>query len=98
MKMGNGKRRTSPFSNHGEAESAESRGDFVHKMKTCLKELRETRRWARPIQRRDWARSDSTLLFVLSEAEELIRIFMASVRTAQRNNAGKLRDHPNGGV
>lgn len=43
---------TSPHPNHGEAESAESRDDFIHKMKICLKELRETRRGARLIRRK----------------------------------------------
>ena len=76
---------TSPYSNHGEAESAESRDDFIHKLKICLKELRETRRWARLIERKHWARDDTTLNFVLSESEELIRIFMSSIRTAQLN-------------
>jgi four helix bundle protein len=38
---------TSPYGNHGEVESAESRKDFVHKVKVCLKELREARRWLR---------------------------------------------------
>jgi len=33
---------TSPYPNHGEAEAAESRDDFIHKLKICLKELRET--------------------------------------------------------
>ncbi len=33
---------TSPLSNHGEAQAAESRRDFVHKMRICLKELRES--------------------------------------------------------
>ena len=33
---------TSPLSNHGEVEAAESRKDFVHKLRICLKELRET--------------------------------------------------------
>src|ERR1700712_3265100 len=36
---------TSPLPNHGEAQAAESVADFVHKMKVCLKELRESRRW-----------------------------------------------------
>ncbi len=36
---------TSPAPNYGEAQSAESRADFIHKMKVCLKELRETRVW-----------------------------------------------------
>ena len=76
---------TSPFPNHGEAESAESREDFIHKLKICLKELRETRRWARLIQRKHWTQEDSTLLFVLNESDELIRIFMASIKTALQN-------------
>src|SRR5208282_697127 len=76
---------TSPFPNHGEAKSAESRDDFIHKLKICLKELRETRRWARLIQRRGWAKNESILLLVLSESDELIRIFMSSIRTAQQN-------------
>jgi four helix bundle protein len=76
---------TSPFPNHGEAESAESREDFINKLKICLKELRETRRWARLIQRKHWTQEDSTLLFVLSESDELIRIFMASIKTALQN-------------
>src|SRR3989337_4495674 len=36
---------TSPAPNYGEAQSAESRSDFIHKMKVSLKELRETRIW-----------------------------------------------------
>ena len=76
---------TSPYAVHGEAESAESRDDFVHKIKVCLKELRETRRWARLIGRKHWSNEDPTLIFVLSESEELIRIFMSSVRTARAN-------------
>ncbi len=76
---------TSPFPNHGEAESAESREDFIHKLKICLKELRETRRWARLIQRKHWTQEDSTLLFVLNESDELIRIFMASIKTSLQN-------------
>jgi four helix bundle protein len=41
---------TSPYLNHGEAGAAESREDFIHNLKICLKELRETRRWARLIK------------------------------------------------
>jgi len=36
---------TSPMANYAEAQGAESRNDFVHKMKVCLKELRETLAW-----------------------------------------------------
>ena len=76
---------TAPYPYHGEAEDAESRDDFIHKLKICLKELRETRRWARLVQRRGWAKDETTLLFVLSEVDELIRIFYSSIQTAKRN-------------
>jgi four helix bundle protein len=33
---------TSPALNYGEAQSGESRNDFIHKLKIVLKELRET--------------------------------------------------------
>src|SRR6202171_514522 len=42
---------TSPLANHGEVEAAESRNDFLHKLRICLKELRETNRWLRLIDR-----------------------------------------------
>jgi four helix bundle protein len=76
---------TSPYPNHGEAEDAESRDDFVHKLKVCQKELRETRRWARLVRRKGWAAEDPTLVFVLGESEQLIRIFHSSIKTARRN-------------
>ena len=43
---------TSPLPNHGEARAAESLNDFVHKLKICLKELRESHRWLRRAQPR----------------------------------------------
>src|SRR5262245_50767595 len=76
---------TSPYGHHGEAESAESRDDFLHKLKVCLKELRETRRWLRLIQRATLVTKPERLYGILSEADELIRIFVASVRTAEVN-------------
>ena len=84
---------TSPYPNHGEAEDAESREDFIHKLKLCLKELRETRRWARLIRRKNWAKDDPTLVFVLGESDELIRIFFSSIQTAQRNALVRKRSH-----
>jgi len=78
---------TSPYSNHGEAESAESPDDFIHKMKICLKELRETRRWLRLIAHKDWLGENKLLRAGLNESEELIRIFVVSIRTASKNRA-----------
>ena len=51
---------TSPYGNHGEAQAPESADDFIHKMKICLKELRETLRWARLIDRKQWLGGDSS--------------------------------------
>jgi four helix bundle protein len=42
---------TSPYPNHGEAQAAESPRDFIHKLRISLKELRETQRWLKLIQR-----------------------------------------------
>src|SRR5438876_4289579 len=42
---------TSPYGNHGEVEAAESGEDFIHKLKICLKELKETRRWLRLVKK-----------------------------------------------
>ena len=75
---------TSPLSNHGEVEAAESRKDFLHKLRICLKGLRETKRWLRLVGRLNLA-DISDLAACLNETEELIRIFVASVRTAESN-------------
>ena len=39
---------TSPAPNYGEAQSAELRRDFVHKMKICLKELASSAEFVGP--------------------------------------------------
>jgi four helix bundle protein len=75
---------TSPLANHGEVEAAESRRDFLHKLRICLKELRETWRWLRLIDRLELT-EDAALRASLTEVEELIRIFAASVRTTEKN-------------
>jgi four helix bundle protein len=79
---------TSPFGHHGEAEGAESRDDFIHKIKVCYKELRESRRWLRLVQRAELITRPNLLDGLLNEADELVRIFASSIRTAQRNRGG----------
>ena len=76
---------TSPYGNHGEAQAPESAEDFIHKMKICLKELRETRRWTRLVDRKRWLVADPQLQFMSDEVEQLIRIFKASIQTAECN-------------
>ena len=76
---------TSPAANYAEAQGAESRSDFIHKMKVILKELREVRVWLLLIQRRGLAKRPEKLEPALAECNELISIFVASIGTARRN-------------
>ena len=76
---------TSPLGNYAEAQSAESRRDFIHKLKIILKELRETRAWLLVLQRKGLSTSPERLADVLTECGELIRIFQTSITTAERN-------------
>ncbi|GAI18838.1 unnamed protein product [marine sediment metagenome] len=76
---------TSPAPNYGEAQSAESRKDFVHKIKICLKELRETKIWLKVIQRRVLIKNAEEVRDILKECDELISIFFTSIKTAQKN-------------
>jgi four helix bundle protein len=76
---------TSPAPNYGEAQSAESRKDFIHKMKVALKELRESHVWLLMIQRKPLIDSPDRLLPLIAECNELIAIFVRSIQTAQEN-------------
>jgi four helix bundle protein len=78
---------TAPLANYGEAQRAESRADFVHKLKVSLKELREARVWLLLIRRKKMAGSARSLDPLLGECDELISILFASIRTAQKNQA-----------
>jgi four helix bundle protein len=75
---------TSPYGNHGEVEAAESRKDFIHKLKICLKELKESRRWLRLAKKAGMLPAPK-MAPILHETEELIMIFFASIRTAEKN-------------
>ena len=79
---------TSPAFNYGEVQSAESRNDFIHKVKVGLKELRETRVGLLMIQRKPILPVRKTA-DLLAECEELIRIFTTSVRTAEKNRTDR---------
>ena len=75
---------TSPYPNHGEAQAAESPKDFIHKLRISLKELRETQRWLKLMQRVPLIKKPEQLKVIIEETEELIRIFVASIKTAQK--------------
>jgi four helix bundle protein len=77
---------TSPYPNHGEAQAAESPNDFIHKLRISLKELRETKRWLKLIQRIPLIKPAEKLDDIQQETEELIKIFVSSIKTAQIKN------------
>ena len=78
---------TSPAPNYGEAQSAESAADFIHKLKIALKELRETLIWLRIISRANLIKSAAMLTPLMRENDELIAILYASVKTAGKGKA-----------
>ena len=76
---------TSPAPNYAEARGAESRSDFVHKLKIALKELNESCVWLRMICRAKLLKEE-LLSELLDENEQLCRILNSSVMTAEASN------------
>jgi four helix bundle protein len=74
---------TSPAANYGEAQSAESRSDFIHKMRICLKELRETQAWLQMIAKANLVKPASQLDLLIDENNQLISIFVTCIKTAK---------------
>jgi four helix bundle protein len=74
---------TAPASHHGEAQSGESPADFIHKMRLALKELRESERWLKLIRKANLLSEADALTPLLNETDQLIRIFVTSIRTAE---------------
>jgi four helix bundle protein len=76
---------TSVSLNYGEAQSAESPRDFIHKMKVILKELRETFICLKLIHISRLYKMEEKIIKAKKENNELISIFVKSIQTAQRN-------------
>ncbi len=76
---------TSTAANYGEAQAAESKADFIHKMKLVLKELRETHVWLLILIRSQLVNDIEKLNVMVVENNELIAIVFSSIRTAIKN-------------
>ena len=76
---------TSPALNYGEAQSAESRKDFIHKMSISLKELRETFVAIKIIKYSNLTINKEALDLCFNENNELVSIFVKSIETAKKN-------------
>lgn len=79
----------SPALNYGEAKSAESASDFIHKMKVCLKELRETFISLKIIKGKPLIKEEPLFDNCYKECNELVSIFVRSIQTAQSNKNNK---------
>jgi four helix bundle protein len=75
---------TSPAPNYEEAQGAESRKDFIHKLSICMKELRESRCWIRLILKAHQI-PESRMHNLLDEVNQLISIVAKAIVTAKRN-------------
>lgn len=76
---------TAPALIYGEAQAAESRADFMHKMKMVLKEIRESRVNLKIIRRKPVVVHEKVEL-AFNEANQLMAIFLKSIETAKRND------------
>ena len=75
---------TSVGANYCEANGAESRNDFEHKIGICKKETKESRHWLRMLSlATPVIQSDARVIW--NEANELNLIFSAIVSTSKEN-------------
>ncbi|MFD0990388.1 four helix bundle protein [Mariniflexile jejuense] len=78
----------SPALNYGEARSAESHKDFVHKMGICLKELRESYNCLKIINKANlYTGNQEKMDRILDENNQLISIFVSSIKTSKSKNS-----------
>ncbi len=78
---------TSVGSNVEEADAAESKRDFIHKMSIAQKETRETRYWLRVIGAA--LLDDEEIRALIQESDELVRILYTIVENARRSPRSK---------
>ncbi len=76
---------TATAAHYGEARSAESPADFVHKLKIGVKELNESEVWLRIIVASDMMKAEK-LADMLDECIQLQRILNASIKTARQSS------------
>ena len=73
---------TSPAPNYAEARGAESRSDFIHKLRIVQKELNETSAWLRMLLEIVAEKSEK-IVAIIAENRELAKIVTASIKTAR---------------
>ncbi|EKD55918.1 MAG: hypothetical protein ACD_58C00343G0005 [uncultured bacterium] len=75
---------TSIDSNVDQAKSGVSRPDFINHMKIARKEAKETLRWIKMLIALNLFKAED-LVEVINENEEIIKILISSIKTAEKN-------------
>jgi four helix bundle protein len=76
---------TSSALNYGEAQSAETKRDFIHKVGIVLKELRETQINLMIISNLKSHKGNVTFRELIKENDELIAIFHKTIQTSRKS-------------
>jgi four helix bundle protein len=71
--------------NYGEAQAAESRKDFIHKVSVVQKELRESLVNLKIIEKAKMSANTNVMSSIIDENNQLISIFYRTLQTAKRN-------------
>ena len=77
---------TAPLSTHGGLRAAESRDDLVRMLRSCWKDLQESRRWLQFVKHLSLVQAAGEVELLVSEAESLIWIFAASIWGARSSS------------
>lgn len=79
---------TSIGANVEEAQAGQSKADFIAKMSIARKEARETHYWLRLLKESEIV-PESELSEIITEADEIIRILTAIVKTSQTRSSNE---------
>lgn len=71
--------------NYGEAQSAESRKDFIHKLSIVLKELRESHVNLKIFSEAQIIKDERKMTQALDGSNQLASIFYTTIQTAKKN-------------
>lgn len=76
---------TSSALNYGEAQAAESRRDFIHKISIVLKELRETKICLKLLEKSVHPERITPFNHCQNECDQLIAIFYKTLKSTKQN-------------
>lgn len=68
-----------------EAEHAESKADFIHKLSIALKEANETEYWLMLLHDTDYI-DDKSFSSIIIDCQELIEMLISIIKTSKENN------------